>query len=105
MRRTLLVAGFCIVSLTAVSQSGTAPDRSSGFRDHAAFDLSAAKKKKPGRQHVYVRKAAQPAYAARRWWADPSFGPDGRSYPNPYPPNVCSIDEGYGRFSPCDFRD
>jgi len=104
MRRTLLIAGLCIVSLTAVSQPGIALDRGTDVRGHAAFDLSAAKKKKQPR-HVYVRKAAQPAYAARRWWADPSFGPDGRPYPNPYPPNVCSIDEGYGRFSPCDFRD
>jgi hypothetical protein len=40
----------------------------------------------------------------RRSWMDPSLGPDGRPYRNPYPPNVCSIDEGYGRFSPCDFR-
>jgi hypothetical protein len=100
--RILLVAGFCFIGLTAVSQPAAALDRGLDVRSHTAFDISAAKKKKP-RHQVIVRRVA-PAYAARPW-ADPSFGPDGRPYPNPYPPNVCSIDEGYGRFSPCDFRD
>lgn len=99
--RILLVAGFCFIGLTAVAQPAAALDRGLDVRSHAASDLSAAKKKK--RQQVVVRRAA-PAYV-RHPWADPSFGPDGRPYPNPYPPNVCSIDEGYGRFSSCDFRD
>ena len=102
MRRTLLVTGLCIVSLMAASQPGVALDRGADARNLAASDMSAAKKKK---QRVTVRKAPQQAYVARRGWADPSFGPDGKLYPNPYPPNVCSTDEGYGRFSPCDFRD
>ncbi len=100
--RILLVAGLYLVSLMAVSSQAVALDRGLDVRGHAASDLSAAKKKKP-RQQVVVRRAA-PAYV-RHPWADPSFGPDGKPYRNPYPPNVCTIDEGYGRFSPCDFRD
>jgi hypothetical protein len=99
--RILLVAGFCFIGLTAVSLPAAALDRGLDVRSDAASEVSAAKKKKP-RHQVIVRRAV-PGYVARPW-ADPSFGPDGRPYPNPYPPNVCSIDEGYGRFSPCDFR-
>jgi hypothetical protein len=99
--RILLVAGFCFIALTAVSQPSAALDRGLDARSRAASDLSAAKKKKP-RTQVVVRRAA-PAYVAHPW-ADPSFGPDGRPYRNPYPPNECSTDEGYGRFSPCTFR-
>ena len=108
MRRTFLIAGLCIASLAAASQPGIArdrspDDRSPDVRGHAASDWSAARKKKH-RQYVYVRHAPQAGYV-RHPWMDPSFGPDGRPYPNPYPPNVCSIDLGYGRFSSCDFRD
>ena len=67
-------------------------------------DISAAKKKKKSTQDVYLRVGPQTGYV-RHPWMDPSFGPDGRPYRNPYPPNVCSVDEGYGRFSPCTFRD
>jgi hypothetical protein len=70
----------------------------------ASTDLSAAKKKKSNRQYVHLRAAPQAGYAPRPWM-DPSIAPDGRPYRNPYPPNVCSVDEGYGRFSPCTFRD
>jgi hypothetical protein len=69
----------------------------------ASTDLSAAKKKK-SKQYVHVRAAPQLGYAARPWM-DPSIAPDGRPYRNPYPPGTCSVDEGYGRFSPCTFRD
>jgi len=99
--RILLVAGICLIGLTPVSHQAVALDRGLELRSHAASDLSAAKKKK--RPQVIVRRAV-PGYVAHPW-PDPSFGPDGRPYRNPYPPNVCSIDEGYGRFSPCDFRD
>jgi hypothetical protein len=68
----------------------------------AGTDISAAKKKKKSQQ--YVRVAPSPRYVARPWM-DPSIAPDGRPYRNPYPPGTCSVDEGYGRFSPCTFRD
>jgi hypothetical protein len=68
----------------------------------AGTDMSAAKKKKY-RQYVYVRAAPQTGYV-RGPWMDPSFGPDGRPYRNPYPPNVCTEDLGYGRFAPCNTR-
>jgi hypothetical protein len=99
--RILLVAGICLIGLTAVPHQAVALDRGLDVRSHAASDLSAAKKKKP-RYQVVVRRAV-PGYVAHPW-ADPSFGPDGRPYRNPYPPNECSVDEGYGRFSPCTFR-
>ena len=99
--RIFLIAGFCFIGLTAASQPALALDRGLDVRSHAASDVSAAKKKKP-RYHVVVHRAP-PVYVARPW-ADPSFGPDGRPYRNPYPPNQCSTDEGYGRFSPCTFR-
>ena len=102
MRCTFLIPGLCIIGFVAAAQPGVALDRGADMRNAAASDFSAAKKKKY-KQYVYVRQAPPRAYAPQ-WWADPSFGPDGRPYRNPYPPNVCSIDEGYGRFSPCDFR-
>lgn len=100
--RILLIAGFCFFGLLTASQPGLAFDRGLELRNGAASDVSAAKKKKH-RQYVYVRPAPQVGYV-RRGWADPSFGPDGKPYRNPYPPNQCSTDEGYGRFSPCTFR-
>ena len=103
MCRILLMAGCCALSLTLVSRPGTALDRIGDVQAHAATDMSAAKKKKRT-QYVYVRHAPQTGYM-RHPWMDPSFGADGRPYRNPYPPNVCSVDEGYGRFSPCTFRD
>ena len=86
-----------VIGLCALIANPAAPDRDPS----SATDISGAKKKKP-RYHVIVRRAP-PVYVARPW-ADPSFGPDGRPYRNPYPPNECSTDEGYGRFSPCTFR-
>jgi hypothetical protein len=99
--RSLLVPGISLIVLTAVSHQAVALDRRLDVRSHAVSDLSAAKKKKP--QYKVVVRRAPPVYVARPW-ADPSFGPDGRPYRNPYPPNECSTDEGYGRFSPCTFR-
>jgi hypothetical protein len=66
------------------------------------IDMSAAKKKK---QQRYIEREAAPAVAARRGWFDPSLGPDGKPYRNPYPPGTCSTDLGYGRFGNCDFHD
>jgi hypothetical protein len=66
------------------------------------IDMSAAKKKK---QQRYIERQAAPAVAARRGWFDPSLGPDGKPYRNPYPPGTCSTDLGYGRFGNCEFHD
>ena len=66
-----------------------------------ATDISAAKKKKQVRHSQYVH--ARPA--AARGWFDPSLGPDGKPYPNPYPPGTCSTDMGYGRFAGCYWND
>lgn len=103
MRSTLLISGLCIVGFVAAAQPGMALDRGTAIQNGAASDFSAAKKKKRP-QYVYARRVPPSAYVGRGW-ADPSFGPDGRPYRNPYPPNECSVDEGYGRFSPCTFRD
>src|SRR5436190_13860843 len=103
MCRSLVATGLCAILLAAASEPGIAAGRGMDIRNVAASDFSAAKKKKH-RQYVYVRRTPPSAYVGRGW-ADPSLGPDGRPYRNPYPPNECSVDEGYGRFSPCTFRD
>jgi hypothetical protein len=93
---SFLVAGLCVL---IANPAASASERSS----LAGAEFSAAKKKKP-QHHVYEREAA-PALAARRGWFDPSLGPDGRPYRNPYPPGTCSVDLGYGRFGTCDFHE
>ncbi len=74
-----------------------------------ATDISAAKKKeKQQKKHVrHQRGQSVPSapLAAQRGWFDPSLGPDGKPWPNPYPPGTCSTDMGYGRFSTCDFHE
>lgn len=91
---------FLVIALSVLIAN---PQSSALARDvSAGTDISAAKKKKY-RQYVYVRRAPQMGYV-RGPWMDPSFGPDGRPYPNPYPPGTCSEDLGYGRFAPCNFR-
>ena len=93
MRRGTLVIGLCVL---IANPAAVAPDR---FAD---ADISAAKKKnKQARKSVYPA----PELAARRGWFDPSLGPDGRPWPNPYPPGTCSTDMGYGRFRTCDFHE
>ena len=95
MRRGTLVIGLCVL---IANPAAAAPDRDR-FAD---ADISAAKKKnKQARKSVYPA----PELAARRGWFDPSLGPDGRPWPNPYPPGTCSTDMGYGRFSTCDFHE
>ena len=96
MRRML--SAFAIGLCVLIANSPTpALDRNT-----AGIDLSAAKKKKP--RYVEPREAV-PSVAARRGWFDPSLGPDGKPYRNPYPPGTCSTDLGYGRFGNCDFHD
>jgi hypothetical protein len=91
---------FLIIALSVLIAN---PPPSALARDlSAGTDMSGAKKKKH-RQYVYVHRAPQVGYV-RGPWMDPSFGPDGRPYPNPYPPNECSTDLGYGRFSGCNTR-
>jgi hypothetical protein len=95
-----LAIGLCVLIAN--------PAASASERDRSlSTDMSAAKKKKQVRhergQYVHVR-AVPPGYA-RRGWMDPSLGPDGRPYPNPYPSHICSSDMGYGRFSTCDFHE
>ena len=91
-----LAVGLCVL---AANPAASAPERDPS----SATDISAAKKKKQ-QHYVRVRPAQRPDYT-RRGWMDPSFGPDGRLYPNPYPPGTCSTDMGYGRFSTCDFHE
>lgn len=98
MRRIFLIAGLCVVSLAMTPQPGFSFDRGTD----AARDVSTAKKKK---QRAVEQRAAVPAVAARRGWFDPSLGPDGKPYRNPYPPGTCSVDQGYGRFTTCDFHE
>ena len=92
-----LAIGLCVL-IANPAASAPAHDPSS------ATDISAAKKKKQVRHQrgQYVQSAP---LAARRGWFDPSLGPDGKPYPNPYPPGTCSTDMGYGRFSTCDFHE
>ena len=91
---SLFMIGLCVLIANPVA---LATDRNFS----ADTDISATKTKKQTRQKV--RPA--PEIAARRGWFDPSLGPDGRPWPNPYPPNQCSVDMGYGRFSGCDFHE
>ena len=92
MRRIVLAL---VIGLCVAFTSSAAPDRNAS----AATDVSAAKKKKP---HGVEQRDAP---AARRGWLDPSLGPDGKPYRSPYPPGTCSIDQGYGRFTTCDFHE
>ena len=89
-----LVVGLCV--LIAGPAIGVRP------RPSAGADISAAKKKK---QRSVEQREAAPTVAARRGWFDPSLGPDGKPYRNPYPPGTCSVDQGYGRFTTCDFHE
>ena len=102
--RLMLLTSALTLAVLAASQPVAASDRGPALRDGVATEWSAAKKKKRHAQYVYVRRAPEAGYV-RRPWADPSFDEYGRPYRNPYPPNECSVDEGYGRFSPCTFRD
>lgn len=91
---SFLVLWLCVVIASPAVASDRVPS--------TGTDISAAKKKK---QRIVGQREAAPALAARRGWFDPSLGPDGRPYRNPYPPGTCSIDLGYGRFGNCDFHD
>ena len=102
MRRMLFIAGICAAGWLTGLQPGVALDRTAGIRNETGSDLSAAARKK-NKKYVAVRRT-QPVGHVRGPWMDPSFGPDGRPYPNPYPPHVCSVDQGYGRFTTCDFH-
>ena len=91
---SFLAIGLCVL----IANPAAAAPEGDRFAD---ADISAAKKKKKQtRKYVYPA----PGLAARRGWFDPSLGPDGRPWPNPYPPGTCSVDMGYGRFSTCDFH-
>lgn len=62
-------------------------------------DISDAQKRSR-RNTVQAPTAPRP----HRGFADPSIGPDGKPYRVPeYLRNQCYIDEGYGRFSACNF--
>ena len=95
-----LAMGLCVLIANPVA-SASKPDMS------VSTDISAAKKKKPQRQKPqrHGERKAAPTLAAQRGWFDPSLGPDGKPWPNPYPPGTCSTDMGYGRFSTCDFHE
>ena len=105
-RSIALASALCAITLGAITlaaaQPGVASDRGVALRNSAATEWSAAKKKKQHGQ--YVRRAPEAGYV-RHPWMVPSFDENGRPYRNPYPPGTCSVDEGYGRFSPCTFRD
>ncbi|MFN3350078.1 hypothetical protein [Pseudorhodoplanes sp.] len=70
------------------------------------IEISAAQHKKQKKQPRAARQAPIPAYAPQHFRAaDPSFGPDGKPYPVPeYLRNQCYIDDGYGRFTACSYR-
>lgn len=90
-----LLSWFAIIlGILVASPAAAASDVS------AVTDLSAAKKKPR-----YAAERETAPVAARRGWFDPSLGPDGKPYRNPYPPGTCSIDQGYGRFTTCDFHE
>jgi hypothetical protein len=98
MRATISALAIALCILIANSDvSASEPDMS------VSADISAAKKKKP--QRIVQKRGAAPTLAAQRGWFDPSLGPDGKPWPNPYPPGTCSTDMGYGRFSTCDFHE
>lgn len=90
---SFLAIGLCVLIAQPVALASGTADR---------YEMSAAKKKKPQR---HLERKATPTLAAQRGWFDPSLGPDGKPWPNPYPPGTCATDMGYGRFSTCDFYD
>jgi len=95
MRRLfpLFLIGLCVLLANPAAHAAD--------RNLSGTDISAAKKKK----QRYLEHRETAPIAARRGWFDPSLGPDGKPYRNPYPPGTCSIDQGYGRFTTCDFHE
>jgi len=100
--RTILVASAILAlaapAVASATKSGAIPARSG--------EMSAAQRQDVHRRKVQRRPAqvvvVQPTF---RRFADPSIAPNGRPYPVPENlRNQCYIDEGYGRFSACSFR-
>jgi hypothetical protein len=103
-RRTLAASALVALSLATATASSSA--KSVGATT-GADEFSAAQSNDQQRRKVQRRQAPvqNPQPRVHRGFADPSFGPDGKPYPVPENlRNQCYIDEGYGRFSACSFR-
>ena len=103
MRARILLFGLLAVGCTAF-----APQSPAGAAERSASlpqwhtDLSAAATRKKPRP---APRATPPQPFRHFGAADPSIGRDGRPYPVPeYLRGQCYIDEGYGRFTSCNFR-
>jgi hypothetical protein len=94
----LLVCSVCGIWVPAMGAE--TPDQRTLLLQRST-DISAAQKQ-PRRNAGPA--PAVPAPRHHRGFADPSFGPNGKPYPVPeHLRGQCYIDEGYGRFSACNF--
>jgi hypothetical protein len=99
LMRSGILAFLFVCGVWAPAMGTEVPDRRTPLSQRSS-DISAQNQ---------PRRNARPAPAApaprhHRGFADPSFGPDGKRYPVPeHLRGQCYIDEGYGRFSACNF--
>lgn len=90
----------CICGVSVQPSPASAEDQKAPLLQRSS-DLSSAARQSRTR---YKAVPAIPSYRYRGF-ADPSFGPDGRPYQVPeYLRGQCYIDDGYGRFSACNYR-
>ena len=104
-RKTLTASALVALAVLATDTALPASAKSAISSIHS--DEISAQRKDDQRRKVQRRQAPvqSPQPRVRRGFADPSFGPDGKPYPVPeYLRNQCYIDEGYGRFTACSFR-
>lgn len=95
--RTILVAS-AILAFAVPAIAHASPEAKSGAVALRSDEISAVQQ----RRSAPVQNTPPRIH---RGFADPSFGPDGKPYPVPENlRNQCYIDEGYGRFSACSFR-
>jgi hypothetical protein len=106
LSRTILIAS-AIVALSFPVAAALATTARSGAAQADSDEISAAQRHDDHRRKVQRRptsvQTVRPNF--HRGFADPSIAPNGRPYP--VPENLrgqCYIDEGYGRFSACSFR-
>jgi hypothetical protein len=90
----------CVCGVWTPAMAVETPDQRESLSQRSS-EISAAQKRAR-------RSTGQPpavsAPRPHRGFADPSFGPDGKPYPVPeHLRGQCYIDEGYGRFSACNF--
>ena len=102
-----VLAASALLALAALTTATASLAAKSVGAAAGAHEFSAAQRSDQPRRKVQRRQVPvqTPQPRVHRGFADPSFGPDGKPYPVPENlRNQCYIDEGYGRFSACSFR-